>query len=302
MNWINPQVYKMNLEQLFCDVDDFCQRFLPAWYQQLIESNQRKRHYPTQLSDSEIMSIVIHFHQSGYRTFKQYYLGYVCRHLTRAFPDLISYNRFVERMSVIIVPLCAYLTQRYGKPSGIAYIDSTSIAVCHNLRIPRHLVFKAVAKRGKTSMGWFYGLKLHLIINHLGELLAVKVTAGNTDDRKVVPELVGELQGALYGDKGYLSQALGEQLREQGIELFTTIRKNMKPQLMSLWDRLMLRKRYIIETIFDQLKNVSQIEHTRHRSVKNFMVNLISGLIAYTLQKHKPAIHIDTHQFNALMA
>ena len=292
----------MNLVELFCDVDDFCQRFLPSWPQRLIESNQRKRHYPTQFSDSEIMTLVIHFHQSGYRNFKVYYLHYVCKHLADKFPSLLSYTRLVERMSTITVPLCAYLTQRYGQPTRIAFIDSTSLCVCHNLRIPRHLVFKGMARRGRTSIGWFYGFKLHLVINHLGDILSVKITTGQLDDRTPVPELVKPLTGMLYADKGYLSQKLTAQLRQQNLHLIPTIRRNMKPQLMSLWDRLMLRKWFIIETIFDQLKNISQIEHTRHRSAKNFIVNLIAGLIAYTHQPLKPAIKLSSTEQQALTA
>ena len=290
----------MNLEELFCDVDDFCQVFLPQWHQSLLANQTRKRLRSAQMSESEIMCIVIHFHQSGYRHFKHYYLNYIHRYYHAAFPGLLSYSRFIEKMANTVVPLCAYLTHRYGKPTQISYIDSTSIAVCHNLRIPRHLVFKHVAKRGKTSTGWFYGLKLHLVINHLGEILAVAISAGNTDDRKPVSQLVKHLTGTLYADKGYLSKTLSDQLAQQDLRLITTIRKNMKPQLMNLWDRLMLRKRFIIETIFDQLKNISQIEHSRHRNIKNFMVNLIAGLIAYTHQPQKPAINITELQINAL--
>jgi len=143
-----------------------------------------------------------------------------------------------------------------------------------------------------SSMGWFYGFKLHLIVNEQGELLAVQLTPGNVDDRKPLAEMSKNLFGKLFGDKGYLSQALFEALYERGLELITSLRKGMKPQLMRLTDRLLLRKRFIIETITDQLKNVSQIEHTRHRSPTNFAVNLIAGLIAYTHQPKKPAIRL----------
>ncbi len=184
------------------------------------------------------------------------------------------------------------MQSRFGTCTGIAFVDSTAIAVCHNRRIRRHKVFKGLAARGKSTMGWFYGFKLHLIVNEQGELLAVHLTPGNVDDRKPLSEMTKELFGKLFGDKGYLSQALFEKLFERGLELITSLRKNMKGQLMRLADRLLLRKRFIIETITDQLKNISQIEHTRHRSPTNFAVNLIAGLIAYTHQPKKPSISL----------
>ncbi len=148
-------------------------------------------------------------------------------------------------------------------------------------------------------MGWFFGFKLHLVVNDQGELLAFCVTPGNTDDRKPVPEMVKELFGKLFGDKGYISQELFEQLFEQGLQLITHIRKNMKNKLVPIVDKLLLRKRAIIETINDQLKNISQIEHTRHRSVTNCMVNLLAGLAAYTHQDKKPSIDLSNLDIEA---
>ena len=161
-------------------------------------------------------------------------------------------------------------------------------------------MFKDLAARGKNSMGWFFGFKLHLVVSNTGELLAACVTPGNVDDRKPVEALSADLLGKLFGDKGYISQALFETLFERGLELITTLKKNMKGQLMLLSDRLLLRKRFLIECakleacrpITDQLKNISQIEHTRHRSPANFAVNLLAGLVAYTLQLKKPAIRL----------
>ncbi len=195
-------------------------------------------------------------------------------------------------MPSVLLTLTAYLQSRFGRCTGIGFVDSTPIAVCHNRRIRRHKVFKGLAARGKSSMGWFYGFKLHLIVNDQGELLAAHLTPGNIDDRNVLPEMTAKLYGKLFGDKGYLSQSLFEMLFERGLELITSLRKNMKGQLMLLADRLLLRKRFIIETINDQLKNISQIEHSRHRSPTNFAMNLISGLVAYTHQPKKPSIHL----------
>ena len=170
------------------------------------------------------------------------------------------------------------------------YRSTTSLKVCKNKRIARNRVFAGVAARGKTTIGWFYGFKLHLVINDQGELLGVRLTPGNCDDRKPVEQMTGGLVGKLFGDKGYISKDLFEKLFSRGLQLITTLRKNMKPKLLPLWDKLMLRKRSLIETVNDQLKNISQIEHTRHRSVSGFMVNLLAGLIGYTHQPKKPAI------------
>lgn len=281
----------MSLLELFCDVDDFCCEF-EAWAKEKQLPAGKTRGPKPALATSEIMTIMIHFHQAGYRDFKSYYQKHVCVYLQGEFPGLVSYNRFIELIPRTLLTLCAYLQSRFGSCTGIAFIDSTPLAVCHNRRIGRHKVFRDVAARGMSSMGWFYGFKLHLIVNEQGELLAVQLTPGNVDDRKPLAEMSKNLFGKLFGDKGYLSQALFEALYERGLELITSLRKGMKPQLMRLTDRLLLRKRFIIETITDQLKNVSQIEHTRHRSPTNFAVNLIAGLIAYTHQPKKPAIRL----------
>jgi hypothetical protein len=241
-----------------------------------------------------MMTILIAFHASSFRTFKHFYLMLLSRHRAD-FPHLVSYQRFVELMPSALVPLCAYLQTRYGTSTGIAFVDSTALAVCKNKRINRHRVFRGLAKMGKTTMGWFYGFKLHLAINEQGELLAVRLTPGNVDDRVPVPKLARHFRGKLFGDKGYISAALFAQLWDQGVRLITQIRRNMANRLMPLWDKIMLRKRSLIETVNDQLKNIAQIEHTRHRSVVNSLVNLVAGLISYTHQPKKPRLRLSDH-------
>ena len=291
-----------SLLELFVHVDDFWQEFRPIWHEHQLASGQRQRLRDSQLSESEIMTLVILFHQAQYRNFKAFYLGYVRRYLKREFPALVSYKRFVALMQRIGVPLFVYLQVCMGRCTGISFVDSTPLRVCHNRRIPRHRVFDGWAARGKTTMGWFYGFKLHLIVNEQGELIGFRLTPGNIDDRKPVPDLAKRLFGKLFGDKGYLSTPLRDELREQGVELITSIRRNMKPQLLALQDKLWLRCRSIIETINDQLKNISQIEHSRHRSVDNFFVNLIAGLIAYCRREKKPSIQLDPKEYRALAA
>lgn len=289
------------LVELFCDVDDFCKVFIPLWEQQCIDNGSRKRRRRCQMSHSEIMTIVIAFHQSNHRDFKNFYLGLISRYHRQDFPTLLSYTRFLGVVSSVLVPLCSYFTHVKGTPTGIEFIDSTSLSVCHNIRIPRHRVFKEVARRGKGTMGWFYGFKLHLIINHLGEIVAARLTLANVDDRTPAKELAEGLTGRLYADKGYISKTLEEDLAIQGVTLITGVRKNMRAKAYSAWDKIMLSKRFIIETVNDQLKNISQIEHTRHRSLHGFMLNLLGGLVAYCLKEDKPSLPISHLETDSLM-
>jgi len=283
----------LSLLELFVSVDDFCQGFLPFWERKLLEDGSRKRQRAGRLSVSEIMTIIVYFHQSQYRNFKAYYTKHVCQDLRAEFPKLVSYERFVILMPSVLGPLSAYLQSLYGHCHGLSFIDSTALLVCDNHRIHTHKVFAEFAQRGKGSMGWFYGFKLHLVINECGELLACQITPGNVDDRKPVPALSKRLFGKLIADRGYISQALYEQLRETfGIQLITRLRKNMKNRLLPLIDKLLLRKRAIIESVVDQLKNISQIEHTRHRSLTNCFINIIAGLIAYCHQPKKPSLNL----------
>jgi hypothetical protein len=293
----------MSILDLFCSVDDFWQAFAPQWQQALLTSGQRRRLRATALHPSEIMSIVIAFHQSHYRTFKAYYTEHVQAHWRAEFPHLVSYPRFVALLPTILVPLTAYLHTQLGDCTGISFADSTNLAVCHNARIGQHRVFAGRAKRGKTSVDWFFGFKLHLVVNDRGELLAFCLTSGNVDDRRPLPKLLRRIRrlfGKVFGDKGYISQPLAEQLfLEHGVQLITRLRKNMRNRLLDVSDKLLLRKRALIETIYDQLKNISPIEHTRHRSPVNFLVNLVSGLIAYCHQPKKPSLGLDPYRLPA---
>jgi hypothetical protein len=244
----------------------------------------------SRLSLSEIMTIAIFFHSSGYRTFKHYYLYLISAQLKSFFRDCVSYKRFNKIMTKIAFPLFAFQKTLLGKTDGIAFVDSTVLSVCHICRASNHKVFKTIAKKGKSTTGWFYGMKLHLIINHRAEIIAWKLTSGNVDDRKPVPDLVQGLFGKVYGDRGYISKSLFEDLFGRGVQLITRIKSTMKNMLMDTFDKLVLYKRGIIESVNGRLKIGCQIEHHRHRSLSNFLVNLISGLISYCLDPNKPRI------------
>ena len=252
----------------------------------------------------EQIAIFCDVDDSGYRTFKWYYIHEVMKHQRQNFPALVSYNRFVEIMRYAFVPLLLYTIRgRFGKCSGISFVDSTPIKVCDNQRIRTNHVFSDYAKRGKSSMGWFYGFKLHLIINDEGEILSFCLTSGNVDDRdeNVMNSLTKEIFGKLFADRGYISQKLFENLLKKDITLVTRAKKNMKNKLMDLYDRIMLRKRTVIESVNDFLKNVCDIEHSRHRSITNFLVNLVSALAAYSFLPKKPSIRFHSDMLKGIL-
>jgi hypothetical protein len=285
---------EQQITELFCTVDDFCKEYEAYTRNHYLPEDTSTVFPKCAMSLSELMTIVIWFHLSDHRTFKWYYKNYVGSTLAAYFPHQLSYNRVVEVMSNLIGPLTLYLMKYgLGKCTGISFVDSTTLEVCHPRRIHSHKVFTGSAKRGKSSTGWFYGFKLHLVINDRGEILSCALTPGNITDNnaKIMEHLTRNVFGRLFGDKGYLSKTLFTQLFQKGITLVTKVKKNMKNKLLPLSDKLLLRKRAVIESVNDFLKNICQIEHSRHRSPKNFLVNLLSGLIAYSRLPKKPSLH-----------
>jgi hypothetical protein len=283
----------MDLTEFFCEIDDFCQDWLSTFSLTLFPAQGNSLPKYCRMTLSEVMTIVIHFHQSKYRTFKDYYLKHVCQYLTDYFPNLVSYNRMVELMPNVLMACLYYLKSRRGQVNGISFVDSTAIPVCHPKRISRNKVFKETAKRSKSSMGWFYGFKLHLIINDCGEILSCQITPGNVDDRTNLSSMAQGITGQMFGDKGYIKKELFEQLLSRGLQLITPLKSNMINKLVPMDDKILLRKRSVIETVNDQLKNISYLVHSRHRSLHNFMLNLITALIAYTHQPKKPSLKLD---------
>ena len=280
--------------ELFCIIDEFCKHFEAenAGKQLPGDNDVRRRRRKTSLSDSEIITILLYFHFGSFRNFKHYYMFFIKGTLKSYFPDAVSYNRFVELESRVFFPLMFFLNLRtFGRCTGITFVDSTMIPVCHNLRRYANKVFKGIATDGKGTMGWYHGFKLHPACNDRGEIIAFVLTGANVSDKnpKVFKVLAKRLYGKLFADKGYISQKLFDSLFEDGIQLVTGLKVNMKNKLMPFYDRMMLRKRYIIETINDMLKNKARIVHSRHRSVSNFIMNLISAPGAYCFFDNKPS-------------
>lgn len=280
----------VSLEEIFCLIDDFCKQFEETQKSKLLPNPSRKRVRLCSLSISEIMTIMVLFHLSHYRTFKDFYKDCLSVNFKSAFPKLVSYNRFVELMPYAAIPLLVLSFSLTGKTTGKYYIDSTKLHVCDNLRIYSHKVFKDLAKRGKTSTGWFFGFKLHLIINDKGELMTFRITSGNVDDRAVVRKMTVGLEGWLFGDKGYISTKLTEELKNRGLELITKVKKNMKKKIINPVKNLWLKKRGVVESAIDQMKAILHIQHTRHRSPDNSLVNLLAGILGYIFKPKKPTI------------
>lgn len=282
------------ITEIFYLIDDFCKEFDNSIKKHLLGNKPKRK--PT-MSCSEVITIMVIFHTGGYRNMKHFYQHFVQKHLTHLFPKTVSYNRFVELMQAATLPMSMFMkTCCLGEGTGISFIDSTPIRVCKNKRIKRNKVFKGIAQIGKSTMGYFFGFKLHIVINDKGELLNFVITPGNVDDREPLKDknFIKALKGKLFADKGYISKELANILFLDGLHLITSIRNNMKNVLMEMKDKIMLRKRSVIETVNDELKNMCQVEHSRHRSFVNFITNLISGLIAYSFFPKKPAIQYET--------
>ncbi len=282
--------------EIFVKVDDFCKEFESEIIKHQLDAGHYKTRYrKASLSDSEIITLLIAFHYGHFTNLKHFYLAHICLYYKDCFPNLVSYNRFVELQQRVAVPMMLFLKTRcLGRSKGINFIDSTHIKVCHNRRIHHHKVFVSLAERGQCSIGWFYGFKLHLIINDEGEILSFYLTKGNVDDRniKLMTSMTQDIFGKLFGDKGYISKALADLLWGNGIQMITKPRKNMKEFNISQEDKIMLRKRAIIECVNDELKNICKLQHTRHRSVNNFLMNTMGALCAYHFFPKKPSLNI----------
>ncbi|HMT02462.1 MAG TPA: IS982 family transposase [Burkholderiales bacterium] len=289
----------MDMVELYVIIDDFCKKIIPKLNKLLRNKHSTMRNRAAMLSMSEIVFILILFPHFEFKCFKWFYINKICGEYKSYFRQLPSYNRFVELMPKGILALSRllnYLMYEFKKQSlGINYIDSTRIAVCHNKRNTSHKVFASIAEIGKSTMGWFLGFKLHMIINTKGQIISLSFTKGNCDDRMPVMKLIKGLFGKLFGDKGYIKKELTEELHKLGITLITPMKKNMKAKLIpiNVFDLIMSKKRILIESVFNILKNKLQLCHTRHRSIKNFCVHVLSVLIGYQLSPVKPSINLE---------
>lgn len=283
---------KKDITELYSFIDDFCKIYTKYEQQKLLPSlKQRQR--DCRMSISERITIMIMYHNSYAKNFKYFYKTCIEYIYKSDFPKALSYNRFVELIPELFMPFNLLIQLLLGEKTGTYFIDTSPIKVCHNKRQSNNKVFKGLAKYSKSTMGYFYGFKLHLIINDKGELIDLKITKGNVDDRLPVPELTKALTGTVYADKGYIKQNLFITLYERGLKMVHGIKKNMQNKLMTLKEKILLKKRSLIETVFGYLKNTLNLEHTRHRSPINAFVHILSTLVNFAIKKHKPSINYN---------
>ena len=270
------------LTEIFCELDDVAQELEAATRDRQLRGRRARGGRKPTMHASEIATILLLFQVSPYRDVKHFYRDYVFEHLTDAFPGLVRYSRFVELERRALLLLSAFLTGRLGRCTGVSYVDSTSLPVCHVRRGARNRVFDGLARFSKTTSGWFFGFKLHLAASDRGELLGFALTAANVDDRDrdVIARLTERVFGKLAGDKGYIDSSLFWELYDRDIDLITSIRKNMRNKLSLLEDRYVYRARGIIESVNHVIKDILHAQHTRHREQLNFLTNRMAALCA----------------------
>ena len=277
--------HKELLPVIFCIVDDFCKKFEPYFKNQLKKDGFLKRDRKSQTTLSEDLTIVIFYQFSGIKNFKTFFYAFK-KNFISEFPQLCSYNRFIEKKQRLLFPLYTLSECVKGECTGVSYIDSTALPVCHNKRIHTHKVFQKIAKRGKTTMGYFYGFKVHLVLNHTGHIINYSLSSGELHDLHKTFELLKNLWGSAYGDKGYVSSEIFENLRLFKVNIMTYLKKNMKKmreKLVPFQDAINLRNRGVVENTIKGLKIKYSMQQTRSRSVINYFVNIIGSICAHGL-------------------
>ena len=252
-----------DITELFCFVDDFCKSTDSCIEREMIATNQKTRNATRSpdLTISEIMTIMILFQRSKFRNFKSFYAFCKGKYI-REFPKMPSYERFNALMPRTLYLLVILLCSMMRRDSKIAFMDSTQLNVCHPKRIKSNKVFKGLAKIGRSTKGWFFGFKLHIIIDHMGNLMNVKITKGNTDDRTPVLSMTEGMRGFLFADKGYISKELFLKLIARVLKLVTAIKGNMKNMIMSLQEKILLKNDLWLNRFLIISKIISQSNTT----------------------------------------
>ncbi len=277
---------KNHLSILLKNLKNFYQIYEKQQHSYVIGKMPREKHM--KLSHHEIMAITLLYHLSGYRNFRLFYEELLCKYLRNSFKNIVSYSWFIRLNKRYMHAMLCYLTSKMQSSHEVSYIDSTSLKACHIKRSYNHKTFKGLAEKGYTSVGWFYGFKLHLVIDIYGNIVDFCLTKGNKHDTYALDKLNKNIKGLLFGDKGYISQKKAKELEVLSIKLITKTRRNMKPKRLSKEEQALLRCRGVIETVIGQLKEMHHIENTKIRSFEGWIMNIL---------EQQAEIFIHTPQF-----
>ncbi|MEQ1144813.1 IS982 family transposase [Acinetobacter soli] len=279
--------------ELFCVINDFFLKFESIYWNFLKQNFRCSRVRPAQLSISEITFIAIWFKCSRFNTFKAFFtwLKEGKNHLFKYLPYYQSMIHLIKRHELALHALHVALMK--GQDTQYLWIDSTTLLVCKNQRIQRHKSLVQIASRGRSSMGWFYGCKLHIAMDQFGEIACSALSNGHVADIKMVEQLVAGLNGKLYGDRGYISQELKIRLKDRGIDLITYHRRNMQAIQLCASDEYHLKQCNKIETLFSLLKGQYNLVTSKARSLHGFLSGIYASLYVYQLTHgNKPTIQI----------
>lgn len=288
------------LTEIYYEVDEFCKREAEFLSKLLRLWGICRKNHRCSLTLSEVMTILIYYHYSDYRNFKAYYNKGIQGCFKGDFPTAPSYNRFVEFIPRAFLPLLAFVIHRceLARPTGIYFVDSTKLEVCFISRAHQHKVFRRFAAKCKTSTGWFFGLKLHLIVNNFGELVCFYLSSGNKADSDAVIlfHMTQALFGMFYTDSGYqMNESKGLLLELDRLRTFILKpRRNMKKvqQPFLFKDVLWHKKRPTIESVIDIQKQHLDLNLSRQRSPSNGFATIFASLAAYSFYPNKPSAHI----------
>lgn len=282
-----------NSTELFCVIDDFFLKFEATYWKFLKQSRYSLRIRTAQLMLSEICFIAIWYKCSHFNNFKAFFL-WLKEDKSHLFKNLPCYQRIIHLINMHQLALHAlHVALMKGQDKQYLWIDSTSLPVCKNQRIQRHKSLAKIATRGKSSMGWFYGCKLHIAMNQFGEIACSALSNGHIANIKMVEQLVEGSKAKIYADRGYISQDLKSRLKDKDIDLITYHRKNMQAIQLSVPDEYHLRQRNKIETLFSLLKGQYNLVTSKARSIHGFISGIYASLCAYQLiHRNKPIIRI----------
>ena len=275
------------LYHIFDQIDNLLKTMSASLKRKLLSDLRPKGGRPSGLSLQAILAFGIFRFATGVKDVKHYHrklLSSYSKELGRI-PNYGNFNALMNQATPYVIFLLQWICYCHQSAGGgLYFMDSTPMKVCENKRIFDHKVCEDMAQRGKSSMGWFFGFKLHVVCDSLGRLVSLLITPGNTDDRKFALKLLKGLRGLCVADAGYVSKKLMQELYQQGLLLLTDVRNSMK-RLMSETQHGLLKLRQRIEGVFSCLKHRLKAEASIARSPLGYLSRCLYACLTFALSK-----------------